>query len=394
MRKLTPAAGGNVVNLVGVGDLIVDSWGVQKVSTPFSLFHGLWTFDVPPSMWLAYVDGAEVSVAAAAASGAAASVDGALVLDSTGINSVEITSRRSPRYQPNRGHLYSTSCILPNPTADCTREFGLFTDDNGVFFRLKSDGYLYAVLRSGGVETFEERITLPAAVDLSKGNIFDIQFQWRGVGNYFFYVGNPTTGQLELTHTLNHLGKYDTLSIQNPALPTAFKVISGTEAGVLKSGCVDLTSEAGALDREQYGSAVGSCTASTNTPIIAIRNPFQISGRLNTRDVRITQLTLSADKRTTVSMWLTRDPTAFTGASWTANNDGSLIEFDDTATAVDTAKCKFVTQFVVEANVTLFASNPNPQTIDFFMSRGDYVLLLGSGSSSNITGVIAFGEEI
>lgn len=32
---------------MGVGDLQVDAWGVPKVSIPYSLFHGMFTFDIP-----------------------------------------------------------------------------------------------------------------------------------------------------------------------------------------------------------------------------------------------------------------------------------------------------------------------------------------------------------
>ena len=45
---------------LGVGDLTTDAWGVQKVSLPRSLFHGMFTFDVPQTKWMMYENGTQV----------------------------------------------------------------------------------------------------------------------------------------------------------------------------------------------------------------------------------------------------------------------------------------------------------------------------------------------
>jgi len=377
---------------MGYGQLITDAWGAQKVSLPKSLFHGMFTYDIPPTMWLTYEDDVEVS-----SSTNATSSGGALRMDTTGLStSLEVTSRRSPRYQPNRGHLYSTSMIFPTLGNDATCDFGLFTVDNGVFFRVKPDGKLYAVLRSGGVETHEEEISTSrlSSFDLSKGNIYDIQFQWRGVGSYFFYIGDPDSGTSELVHMFKLLGTLTELSLENPALPCAYKITKGTEDAVMLSGCVDITSENGLTDNEQYGSAIGASTVSTLAPIVALFQPATISSRINTRDLRLSRISANSDKKATVSVYTTRDATALTGASFAAINSGSYAQQDTSATALDTAKCKLVTKFNVEANSNISIDNPSRETIDFFLSRGDYLIIAGTGSSATITAVIEFGEEI
>ena len=47
--------------IAGRGDLATDVWGTQKVSFDKSLFHGLFTFDVPPTMWFVLEDGVEIA---------------------------------------------------------------------------------------------------------------------------------------------------------------------------------------------------------------------------------------------------------------------------------------------------------------------------------------------
>ena len=121
---------------LGWGDLTADAWGVQKVSLPFSVFHGLWTFDIPATQWLMYEDDVEVST-----STNIISENSAAKLTSSATNAdCLMVSRYTPRYQPNRGHLFSTAVWCPSKTADGIREWGLQTPENGVFFRLKADG--------------------------------------------------------------------------------------------------------------------------------------------------------------------------------------------------------------------------------------------------------------
>ena len=39
--------------------LQLDAWGREKSITDFSLFHGVWTYDVPIARWKEYLSGVE-----------------------------------------------------------------------------------------------------------------------------------------------------------------------------------------------------------------------------------------------------------------------------------------------------------------------------------------------
>lgn len=374
---------------LGFGELNNDAWGHPKFTQPVSLFHGMWTFDIPASMWLIYEDGAEV---ANASSTGCTSVSGAANLDTTGgLTSVEMSSRRHPRYQPNRGHLFSTALICPDATADGVRDWGLFTPDNGVFFRLKADGKLYAVIRSGGSETHEEEIDTSsvAGYDVTKGHVYDIQFQWRGVGNYKFYI------DLVLVHTFSFLGTLTELSVQNPALSAGFLCTKTTEDVSMVVGCADITSEGGSVDRLQYFSAEHErSTGTTNQiPLISIMSPATIGGEHNTRDLRLVRVSGGAGAKVTFRLYTTRDATALTGASFGAVS-GTQTLVDTTATAITTAKCTLVMTFRVPANGMESISNPDPDRIDFVIVHGGYLILTVDGANTNVDGTIEIGEEI
>ncbi|MDB4312173.1 hypothetical protein N9937_01960 [bacterium] len=391
-ERLTTINGGSL----GVGDLTTDAWGVQKVSLPHSIFHGMWTFDIPQSMWFMYENDVQVYTSTNIVSSGGAAV---LTADATN-SSVILESRECPRYQPNRGHLFSTAVICPNKTADAHRMWGLaLHGENEIQFQLKSDGLLYAQRTSANVLLNDEVIdtSVVPSFDVEKGNIYDIQYQWRGVGNYLFFINNC------LVHELNLLGTLTEVSLQNPALPVHFHVERGTEDASMKIGCVDITSENGASqDQEQYGSIYAEAVAiSTDTPVVVLHQPETIGAYVNTRTLTLARISVTCSKKGTFKVWTTRNPTNITGATYVAAT-GGFVETDspDTATgavratAVTIANMDFVTAIPVEAAVTRSVDNPYRGRIEFPLVRGDYLVVTGTAATASADCVIEFGQQI
>lgn len=365
-----------------------DAYGIPKASVNFSLYHGMFTFDVPESMWFVYENGVQVPNATATG---ATSEDGALKVISQGTNT-RCESRRHPRYQPNRGHYYGASMILPDLEADGIREWGCSTEENGLFFRMES-GTLYAVRRSLSVD-YPTEIELPAGADISKGCLYDIQMQWRGVGFIQFYVSHnkgTTVKHLPL------LGTQETLIIANPATSMWFKAEKKTEDVTMYCGCVDLTSEGGNKEREQYTSeTVDVPSLSADSPALAIRQPLTINGKINTRDARLARIRISADKKSVYGVYLTRDSTAITSSNWD-RIPGSYMEeaTNGEITAHDHAKMRKITSIPVAANLLAEINNPSPDTIDFFLVHGEYLYIeCESGATVAATITVEFGEEV
>jgi len=386
---------------LGSGDLTLDAWGQQIVANRFSLFHGLFTFDIPPTLFRVEVDDVEGDVLS---SSRVSSVDGALNIDTDGTSGqvVILESRRHPRYQPNRSHSYSASIGIDNPTEAAVQDFGLFTKTNGVFFRCKTDGELYACVMSGGVLTHEELITLPDEFpddfDISKGQNYDIQFQWRGVGNFYFYIQNPKTGCSKIVHKIDLLGVLSTVSMENPALPIAYRVVSFGDPGLMWSGCCDITSSGGNADRQQYGeySNNRTVTAGGSNMVLALRNPnLAPSGEINTRDLILARVSITAGAKATFKTYLTRDETAIAGGAWAAVKPGSFVEANTTATSADITKMQEFSTFRVAANLPLIKDNPSKDLIDFVGIHGDIiVIVITSGNNINADAGVEWGIEI
>ena len=252
-------------------DLGYDAWGRPKSITDRSVLHGMFSFNVPVSTWYETINGTIQSPMVNSTS-----VDGALeIVAGATLNDVTyLRTFRNPRYQPNRGTLYSTAGFLVNPDAAMRRSWGCFNAEHGVFFRLDS-GVLYGVTRTittaGGVTENSVKLDI-AGVDLSKGNVYDIQHQWRGVGDYRFFINLDDVGGLD------NLGNLDKLSMSNPAAPIAFESENLGDNDLMRFGCVDVTSEGGDDNGKTYGSVSVDNQAGQvaitgfNQPVIAIRS--------------------------------------------------------------------------------------------------------------------------
>lgn len=308
--------------------LSTDAWAKLKTVHDESILHGMFTFNVPVTKWKESIDGVEQLSFVHASS-----VDGKLSLPSGALNErIKLDTYRNPRYEPNRGHLYASSIFLPNHGAAAQRTFGIFTEESGVGFRLRS-GNLYGVIRTtvNSITTDNEYpITIPAGVDLSKGNTFDIQFQWRGVGDYYFFINQ------RIALAVGFLGTLTELSMFNPASPIAFESINQGEAVEILCGCVDVSSEGGKDNGKTYGSVsvnsnsgsvyVSAVPTSYNVPLVVARNKKTIGGQINTRDVLALLATAYADQKSVFRVWATRDEAAITlnGQVWSDFGDAHI----------------------------------------------------------------------
>lgn len=387
---------------LATNDIGRDAWGRPKVILDNSIFHGMFTYNVPVSQWKETFNGTERAITNAV------STDGKLVLQAGATLNDEtvLDTYRNPRYQPNRGHLYSFAGYLPSPTAQGVRRWGTFTKESGTFFELNILG-LYAVVRTtvGGVTTDDRFLIDTTGIDLSKGNTYDIQFQWRGVGNYFFYIN------LKLVKAIEYIGTLTELSMYNPANPAAFECINLGANVEIHGGCVDITSEGGKANGKTYGS-IGMDNESGqvaitgfNVPVLVMRSKTTVNTLRNTRDTLMLLLTGYADQRSFLRVWATRDFTAITenDQSWADFGDGHLeyIAYDiptvttpmtfDTAKAVNVFSCR-VDQDQTYATSALFEGRTS-----IYLTPGDmYIFTVHreTGAGCNVGVSFEFGEAI
>lgn len=402
---------------LATNQLGLDAWGRPKVVNDFSMFTALWTLSVPNRVWLQYNDtGTGFAEQAAVDNVLVKSTHGHLLVTGNSVTDVAIVSKRHPRYQPNRGLLYSSALFVPNPEYVGTRQFGLISTENGVFFEVIGDGteYVLNIVRRTtalGVTT-DTRVDitnrLPAGFDISKGHVYDVQMEWRGVGNFYIFI------DLGLTYTFALLGTLDELSISNPALHVGFRCI-GAAAGydlTLAAGCVDVTSEGGHRSNKLYTSVNTGTTLLTTTNtgvgILAVRLPETITYDGHTirytRDMILTELSTFCKDEAFRSVYVARllhTPNLLALAGWSTAND-SFYEYItnstgtlDTAFQLDKAAMHLIYATRNEKDFASSHTNPDPRTSDYYLTGGD-ILVVELLSDGNSTGgaTLEFAEEV
>ena len=386
-------------------DLGYDAWGKPKVTIDSSLFYGMFTYNVPVTVWFETINGLVNNTGVFNNS---SSLNGKLNLRSGAGASdvVYLRTFRNPRHEPNRGHIFSTSVFLPSPTALGIRRWGYYTAESGSFFELTSVG-LYGVIRTTllGVTSDNRFLIDTTGIDLSKGNIYDIQMQWRGVGDYNFIINKKIALTVEL------LGTETELSMYNPANPIAFECENTGAEVVLQSGCVDITSEGGKDNNKHYGSISTSnisgqvAITGFNIPVIAMKSLGTVNGLINTRDTLFLLVNAYADQRALVRIWQTRDLTAITenDQTWKNFGDGNLqyIEYDNPDVTIpmtfDTAKAELIFGSRIDRDQAYTTSALFENKTSIYMHPNDmYIITIHreTGQVCNVGASVEFAEEI
>ena len=399
---VSKASSSTFVNISN-NDIGLDAWGRPKVILDTSIFHGMFSHHVPMSLWYERINNVvQTSITNST------SVDGALQIQAGAAlnNKTNLRSYRNPRYEPNRGFIYSTSAFIENPNALMNRSFGTATEENGAFFRLES-GTLYGVVRTTrGGSTTEDKVELDTiGIDLSKGNIFDIQYQWRGVGNYKFFIN------LKLVGSFNYLGSLSELSMSNPANPLFFESENLGDNNIIRFGCVDVSSEGGKNNGKTYGSiGISNQTGSVpiigyNVPVLVVRSKAIVDGKINTRDAIALLINAYSDSRSILRVWHTRDATAITlnNQTWTDFGDGHLeyivYDFPDVATPMtfNTAKAKLAFGCRVGQDVTYSSSALFDGKTEIYQTPSDifiFTMHRENGIAANVGVTYEFAEQI
>lgn len=409
-----------------------DAWGRPKSILDYSIFSATWTFGIPARIW----EEVNYDLAVPANNGPkptfvnATSREGMLSVASGTTNNVGtvLRSKSYARYQPNRGQLYSTAVTIPTAkTGIGFATWGLGTAQNGTYFGIFSDGtddgWDMRVSRwKGGVN--QEAVSIKDAIlakfpdfDPTKGHVYDIQFEWRGVGNYYFFI------DLELIYTMEILGTLDYLSIQDPALAvsyaTAYQDPTGTAPQYeILSGCVDVSSEGGAPQKTVFAStSTGDAlinlgnTANTDVAILALRIPRTIpydgGNVFNSRGAIMDKLVTWTRDEALTKVYMFRDTNAsnLDGLTW-GNTPDSSIEFLtggyngsisalQSAFVADKASGSIVLSEWADLDAKNIIENPATNS-DFKMAPGDILVVAINciGANKYSAATLYYSEEI
>ena len=149
-------------------------------------------------------------------------------------------------------------------------------------------------------------------------NILQIQMQWLGAGAVTFSIQNPETGQMMPVHRQLWANNNTTLHVNNPNFKITCTAVStgGTTPVSITTGSWMAAVE-GSYESIYYSRSRGvikkTLTADTTHHLITIRNPTLENGKINTRELRIQDISASVDSTDPVIFYLFIDSTMATG---------------------------------------------------------------------------------
>ena len=302
-------------------------------------------------------------------------------------------------YVPGVGQLVEMTIQIGDAgKTNVRRRWGYFDDDNGVYFELNGTD-LNLVVRSNttgsvvntvidrndwNVDKLDGNGKSNLNIDVTKGNIYYIDFQWLGAGRVRFGVILPD-GSKQVMHVVEHVSTANLPYMRTGTLPIR---IEQDNTGTASSSS-EMRWACGAVKYESY-TPINAPRASGELPLKLLqvsdgetyiggfRPKLQLNGLTNRSLARFIALNLiNANNAGMVRYKVySTDSSNITGAAFANVSTSSVLEVDSTGTAITTpAAAKRMLTYFVEPNGSLFIQNFTGETVH------DIELFLGANSS-------------
>jgi hypothetical protein len=333
-----------------------DAFGRLRVGNPFAIFDNTHFYDEQPLFW------DEVTTTG----GSSAHQPNIVAMRSStdGTSGAKVTRQTFQyfRYQPGKSQQFFATATFGAGVANVRRRLGLFDDDDGVFFEQDGANDFNVVVRSStsgsasdnaieqaswNIDTLDGTGASKVTLDLSKDNIFVIDYQWLGAGRVRF--GFDIDGVVIYVHEFLHANILTTPYSKRGSLPvrTEIESTAASASANLDFYCVSIESEGGysplGIERAVSNDVTVRSVTATPLPILSIRPKTtfnSITNRGLVRPEEFTVFTLSNPIFINIVVNGT-----LTGASWTSVDADSITEYDVSATTISggySVDCSYV----------------------------------------------------
>lgn len=149
----------------------------------------------------------------------------------------KLESKRTLKYNPGQGALARFTAVFTPGISGSSQLIGIGDDLDGFFVGCidetfgvlrRHDGAEFWVPQTNWNGDLANGNNVLPLIDFTKGNVFQIRYQWLGYGAIKYYIENPINGKLILIHTIRYANTYIDTSIHNPTLPLYAKVENTT----------------------------------------------------------------------------------------------------------------------------------------------------------------------
>ena len=327
---------------------MTDAFGRLRVSEPYTLFDSQQRY---------FADDTFVSNVANGGTVTFVTNQSSMVLTTTStLNSYAARETKYVfTYQPGKSLLaLTTFCMAPKATGLIQR-VGYYGTSNGIFLELSDD--LYIVQRSNVTGTVvDTKIpqsqwswdvlngygTSGYTLDITKTHIFWTDIEWLGVGNV--RTGFVINGQFLVAHVFQHANYLTTAYMTTATLPIRYEIqnTDSVPTSNLVQICSTVLSEGGYDQPYHLYSNISSftrtMTAGTWYPIVSIRlAPGYLDAVAQMKQVDISMVSTDLLQW---ALWSNVSAASLTGENFVAHTSSSLVQIDQSATAMTTTGCQ------------------------------------------------------
>jgi hypothetical protein len=336
----------------------------------------------------------------------------------------QLQSIRYLRYRPGQGAMGRWTSLFVSNSAGSNSYSGLATPDMENAFMFGYEGTAFGIWHiNNGTRTHIPQTTWNVdrmngangllnqsgmTLDPTKGNIYQVKYQYLGFGAVYFYVENSQNGDLVVVHELKYANSNIVPSVRQPSLEMIYRVentTSSTDTEV-KSASYGLFLEGQRKylgPENTYNNTKSSVT--TETSIFTLRNATSYNGIANRALTRLRFITFAANvsgAAGTATLRITRNATlggspSYTPVEGTTGDDGVTITDGQSTISVDTAGTTVTggTE-LFDAIISEGTSNTyDVDNLDIFLAPGDTLTFSASATGSATAGIsLVWSEDI
>lgn len=257
------------------------------------------------------------------------------------------------QYHPGKSQHILMTGVFGAAVANCVKRIGYYDDNDGLFFIQNGTagfGICERTSTSGSpVDTISYQTswnvdkldgTGPSGItlDVTKTQIFVIDFQWLGVGTVRY--GVAINNQLIYFHISNHSNNtYTQVYMKSAWLPIRYEILNAAATATtatLKQICSMVASEGGLEEKGTFYSAsdpaTSSVTAGNWIPLVSITVGTTLNGQPFRGKIQMDSIATMTSGNIPAIIGLFEGG-SLTGPSWTSPSSTSAVTYDTAATA-------------------------------------------------------------
>ncbi len=324
-------------------------------------------------------------------------VESSEVLSVTGVSGslCRITTNRYHYYNPGTSNIYKMTIALSDTgKAGNSRRWGAFDDNDGLYFELENTTFKVVIRNSTSGSVVTTKVNQADwnvdkldgtgisgfNIDLTKINVYWLDYQWLGAGRVRFGVFGADGSRIT-AHQFENAGAKTLPYMRTGTLPARMENVNTSATGSsseLRSVCIGVYAEGTYEDYAFWRFADADATiasVTTDTLAFALRTKSTINGEHNSVVLYPETLNVYCDQPVAVTLWQDVDAT---GGTW--NSLASAGDINTTATINTAGSQRFKTLY--------FNTGASTFNLDDFFEKNDEGIQINSDGTPEVWAIV------